>query len=299
MQETILRFFQSIQTPGLDKFFTYVTMLGEQYFIILIVAWIYWNYSKKEGFILTFLFIISSMLNTLMKALFHTQRPFQKLDNFEAQRVHTAIGHSFPSGHTQGAATLFISLALIFKNNRFTILAIIAVLLVAISRMYLGVHWPIDIIGGLLLACLVVFLLYGYLHRLYDQPKKFHLFITIVLLFFVVIVLIMLALNEFYFTEAIDLKNYYRLLGVSTGAVAGFIFEEKNYPFSVDSKRLLKWLRFVIGLGGTIGLLVGLKYVLSNNAFGILIRYFLVGAWISGIYPVLGQKLRLFESEKK
>jgi hypothetical protein len=77
MQESILRFFQSIQSPALDKFFTYVTMLGEQYFIILIVAWMYWNYSKKEGFILTFLFIISSMLNIVMKAIVNTQRPFQ------------------------------------------------------------------------------------------------------------------------------------------------------------------------------------------------------------------------------
>ena len=272
-------------------------MLGEQYFIILIVAWIYWNYSKKEGFILTFLFVISSMVNTLMKAIFHTQRPFQKLDNFNAQRVHTAHGYSFPSGHTQGAATLFISLAMIFKNKRFTILAIIVALFVAISRMYLGVHWPIDVIGGLILACLVVFLLYGYLHQLYERPVAFYRFITFVLLFFAVIVLVMEALNKFYLSEVIDLQDYYRLLGVSIGAVVGFIFEEKKFPFSVDAQRPIKWLRFIIGLGGTIGLLIGLKYIVPHNAFGILIRYFLVGAWISGIYPIIGQKIGLFKKE--
>ncbi len=299
MQESILRFFQSIQTPGLDKFFTYITMLGEQYFIILIVAWMYWNYSKKEGFILTFLFIVSSMVNTLMKAIVHTQRPFQKLDNFEAQRVHTAEGASFPSGHTQGATTLFISLAMVFKNKTFTTIAIILALLVAVSRMYLGVHWPIDVIGGLALACMVVFVLYNYLHRLYEEPRKFYRFITFVLLIFAVIVIVMLALNDFYLTEPIDLKNYYRLLGVSAGAVIGFIFEEKNFPFSVDEKRLVKWFRYIIGMAGTIGLLVGLKYVLPNNAFGVLTRYFLIGAWISGIYPVLGQKIRLFVKEKR
>ncbi len=299
MQESILRFFQSIQSPWLDNFFTYVTMLGEQYFIILIVAWLYWNYSKKEGFILTFLFIVSSMVNTLMKAIFHTQRPFQKLDNFEAQRVHTAEGHSFPSGHTQGAATLFISLAMVFKNKTFTIVAITLAILVAVSRMYLGVHWPIDVIGGLALACLVIFILYNYLHKLYEKPRKFYRFITFVLLIFAIIILVMLALNNFYLTEPIDLKNYYRLLGVSAGAVVGFVFEEKNFPFSVEEKRLIKWFRFIVGMMGTIGLLVGLKYLLPNNAFGVLIRYFLIGAWISGIYPVLGQKIKLFAKEER
>ncbi len=298
MQEAILRFFQSFQSPALDTFFTYVTMLGEQYFIILIVAWVYWNYSKKEGFILTFLFIISSMVNTLLKAIFHTQRPFQKLDNFEAQRVHTAEGHSFPSGHTQGASTLFFSLAMVFKNKTFTIISIVLALLVAISRMYLGVHWPIDVIGGLLLAFVLVFFLYNYLHRLYDEPRKFFRLITIILMFFAAIIFVMIILNKFYLTEPIDLKNYYRLMGVSAGAVGAFIFEEKYFPFSVEAKRPLKWLRFVFGMAGTIGLLVGLKYVLPNNAIGTLIRYFLIGIWISGGYPVLGQMVKLFKKQE-
>lgn len=297
MQESILRFFQSIQSPALDTFFTYVTMLGEQYFIILIVAWIYWNHSKKEGFILTFLFIVSNMVNTLMKAIFHTQRPFQKLDNFEAQRVHTAEGHSFPSGHTQASSTLFFSLIMIFKNRTFAIIAVFLALLVATSRMYLGVHWPIDVIGGLFFAAILVFLLYNYLYRLYDEQKKFFRLITLVLIIFAVIVLVMMTLNEFYLTEKIDLKNYFRLLGVSVGAVMGFIFEEKKYPFSVKAQRPLKWIRFVLGMAGTIGLLVGLKYVLPDNFLGVLIRYFLVGAWISGIYPILGQMLKLFKKQ--
>lgn len=298
MQEAILRFFQSVQSPGLDKLFTYITMLGEQYFIILVVAWMYWNYSKKEGFVLTLLFIFSSMINTLLKAVFYTQRPFQKLDNFDAKRVHTAGGHSFPSGHTQGASTLFVALALVFKNKTFTVFAIILALLVGVSRMYLGVHWPVDVIGGWALAVLIVFIFYNHMHGIYEKQHKFFRFITFVLLIFTVIVITMVALNEFYFTEKIDLNNYYRLLGVAVGAVTGFIFEEKKFPFVVDEKRPVKWVRYVLGLAGAIGLLAGLKLVLPSNGFGIILRYFLVGAWISGIYPILGQKMGLFAKEK-
>ncbi|MDF1546865.1 MAG: phosphatase PAP2 family protein [Bacteroidales bacterium] len=294
MQESILRFFQSIQSPFLDTLFTYVTMLGEQYFIIIIVAWVYWNYSKKEGFILTFLFLISTLVNSLMKVLFHTQRPFQKLDNFQGKRIFTAEGHSFPSGHTQGASTLFLSLAIIFKNRSYFYWAIFLSLSVAISRLYLGVHWPIDVIGGFVLACIIVFSLYGYMSKIYEKPATFYRFIVIVLTFFYFILLIIIALNAFYIVEPIEIKNFLRLVGVATGAVSGFIFEEKKFPFSVDAHRLKKYLRFIIGMAGTLGLLVGLKYLLPENNFMVIIRYFLVGAWISGIFPILGQKINLF-----
>lgn len=295
MQESILRFFQSIQNPFLDKFFTYVTMLGEQYFIILIVAWIYWNYSKKEGFILTFLFLVSTMVNSLMKIIFHTVRPFNQLENFHAQRVHTATGYSFPSGHTQGAATLFMSLALIFQKRNYMVWAVILSLLVAVSRMYLGVHWPVDVLGGFVFASVVVFLMYRFMHKLYDNRAAFFRFIVLMLALFYFILLILIALDAFYLDTPIELKAFYRIVGVTTGAAVGFMFEEKKFPFSNAATRLKKYLRFVIGIAVTVGLLTGLKYIFPDTSLATLIRYFIVGAWISGIYPILGQKLMLFE----
>lgn len=296
MQESILRFFQSVQSNFLDTFFTYITMLGEQYFIIMIVAWVYWNHSKKDGFILTFLFLMSGMVNVILKDAFHTQRPFQKLDNFDAQRISTAEGHSFPSGHTQGATLLFLSLAKIFRTTRFMVFAIIISLLVAVSRMYLGCHWPIDVIGGFILAALIVFLLFDYFSRLYDNKEKFRRLVISVLAAFYLVLLIVLALNEFYLDEKIEIVHYFKLVGIATGALIAFIIEEKHFPFSVEAKRPVKYLRFVLGLGITIGMMAGLKLILPENAFGYLLRYFLVGAWISGIFPILGQKVGLFAS---
>ena len=117
MQETILSYFQGISTPFLDVFFSLATMLGEQYVIIAVVTLVYWNISKKEGFLLTYMFLISTLVNSLLKIAFHTPRPFQVLDNIGGKRLQTATGYSFPSGHTQGATSMFTTLALILKKS--------------------------------------------------------------------------------------------------------------------------------------------------------------------------------------
>ncbi len=298
MQEQILNYFQSIQSHQLDAFFTSITMMGEKYVIIAIITWIYWNMSKKDGFLLTYLFLISTLLNSFLKFAFHTERPYKILDNVQGKRLETGGGYAFPSGHTQSATTLYSSIAMSVKTRMFWIIALSLSVLVGISRLYLGVHWPVDVFFGFVFGLLIPVLLYNRLFKLYDNKKQFMriLYITLVSIFS--LAGLMILVNYLFFEMSLDYSGYLKLAGVSTGAIFGFIFEENKLPFKTEHYNSFKLVRYLLGMAGTIALLVGVKKLLPTGEIFDFLRYFLVGIWISGAFPYLAVKMRLMKKER-
>ncbi|HKI58583.1 MAG TPA: phosphatase PAP2 family protein [Trueperaceae bacterium] len=154
----VIHALQSAASPALDRFMLSVTQLGSQraYVVLLLVAYI--GVDASVGRRLAIYFLAGFYLNEQLKALFHTQRPFQIDPNVLRSQgaLATAGGSGFPSGHAQGSTTFWGLAAIYGRRAWLTALAVVMVLLICASRLYLGVHLPIDVAGGILIGLAVV-----------------------------------------------------------------------------------------------------------------------------------------------
>jgi membrane-associated phospholipid phosphatase len=155
--ETIA-FLQQFASPALDRVMLVITDLGDEQAYIALLVIIYLAVSPLWGRRVGVALMLSFFLNFHLKGIVDTPRPFE-LDPEVARgeaAVATAPGAGFPSGHAQGAGTFWGYLACQVRRPWFWVLAVVVVGLISVSRVYLGVHVPVDIVGGLAIAVVVV-----------------------------------------------------------------------------------------------------------------------------------------------
>ena len=168
----IIRIIQSIHNPFLDNFFQLITMLGESFTIMIIVLGIYWCIDKTSGEYIGYSFFTSGMLNNSIKNIVKAKRPIGE-EGIRSLRVQTATGYSFPSGHTQGAASTYGALYLLLKKSRYAFVFMIIIFLVGLSRLYLGVHYPKDVLGGMIFGGLTSYVTYRLFKKSTHRTKLY------------------------------------------------------------------------------------------------------------------------------
>ncbi len=147
MEAGVIEFFQGMQNPVLDALFTGITYLADKWFFLLIFFAVYWCFDKKTGYGIGVVMLFSSGINSAIKEHFHELRPFQTM-NIQTIAENTAKGFSFPSGHSQSASAFYTFLTLA-HSKKWLGISILITALVAISRVYAGLHWPKDVIYGI------------------------------------------------------------------------------------------------------------------------------------------------------
>lgn len=275
MELQILRFIQQFMNPVLNIFFEVITFLGEETLIIPILAFIYWLIDKRKGELIAFSIFTTFLLNNFLKGIFNLPRPIGE-EGIITLREHTATGSSFPSGHTQAATTALTSGALIIKKKSFTTFATILSLLIGLSRLYLGVHYPKDVLVGLILGIAIAILCYK---SFYSNHKKRHYLI----LFFVSIAILL-------FNQASDMI---KAVGSFSGFVLGVTLENNYVNFSLPKNKIKGLLRFTIGLVLILGIKEGFKYILPVSLISDYFRYFMLTFSAIGLWPWLFNKFKL------
>lgn len=212
MDSAILQFFESIRNPALTVFFGLFSALGEAAVISAIVLIFYWLTPRKDGEQALVTVLTSFCLNAYMKYTAARPRPYtagvvQKLDPPLGAALDGYA--SFPSGHTQMTAGFFGSVASRSKRVLVRILCGLTVLLIMLSRLYFGVHYPTDVLAGLFCGILLA-LLWALVYRIaYDYRY-------LVLLGFAFISLLPVFSSPAY--------DYLQAAGILSGAAVGLTF---------------------------------------------------------------------------
>ncbi len=291
----VLYFFESIRNDFLTPFMSLITRLGEETVFIALAILVFWCIDKKNGYFLIITGFLGTIINQFLKVLFRVPRPWVKDPNFtivESAR-EAATGYSLPSGHTQSAVGSFGAVARFSRKNWIKILCLIIVILVPISRMYLGVHTLLDVGVSFLIATALVLGIYP-LIKLSDKHPSI---IPILLSATIAIAGFAYAFIKLYnFPNDADMDNIMhgaesvvKLLGAMVGVLVAYFIEKKYINFETKGHILTQVIKVVIGLL----ILVGIKSLLKtplNFVFGAdlgnAIRYFILIIFAVLVWPL-------------
>lgn len=272
-------YLQSYASPALDTFFQAVTILGEDTFLIVTIVAVYWCFDKRLGFRLGTLYCLSTILNNVIKEAVKAPRPIG-LEGIRSLRVETATGYSFPSGHTQGVTTFWTALSQAFHRWWFYALALAVITLVGFSRLYLGVHYPEDVLWGAVFGIAVTVLAGPAVTAL--EKRRFALWRVCLLLAG--------AGGAALFWGAG--VGTYKACGALAGLTGGRFIDEKYIHFEAEGGLLCNILKLLAGMAVLLAIKEGLKASLPEVAAGEFIRYLAVGLWASAGAPWAFTRMR-------
>lgn len=247
--EKINIYFQSLGDPFLDDLFLAVTTIGSQPVYFLLASLIFWCFSKKTGIRALYVILFSAFAAILIKNIFAMPRPSvpHKIEENE---------FGFPSGHAQVSSSFWGYLNSRIKNKSLIFTGIIVILSVSLSRIYLGVHYLGDVIGGIIFGLLVAFISFKsepFITKLEKLGSSSRYFVA---------VLLPLMLVTMAFMQRSLFKEQMEIGLVMAGIGMGYLLEEERIRFE-DAKNNKQ--RIKRALSGVV--VLGIIYLISNILF--------------------------------
>lgn len=300
-----LRMLESIRTPLGEAFFLFATYGGEEIMLLGLICVLYWCVDKKLAYRMTFSYLPSALAVNVIKLTCRVERPWVRDPSFTAveKAKASATGYSFPSGHTQNATALFGTLAYVFKKLWLKLLVALIIPLVMLSRMYLGVHTPADVLVSFLVSSVIVLGMNILADKLVLNRKR-RLIIMIFLMLCATAT--MIYTYVLYSTGTIaykDAADSFKGCGAGLGFALCWFLENEYIRFNPKSSDIKKQiLKFVIGLSVALLIKSGIKHLfaalIGQNFFTDVFRYFLVILWAMLAMPLLIKKYFSGKEEK-
>lgn len=281
--ETVL-WLQSLASPALDAFFTAVTMLGSGEFYAAMVAIVYWCIDRRAGFRMGLLVSLTLFVNAAIKDTLRLPRPAGP--ELRLLAPETGRGYGFPSGHAQGTTAAWAYLYTSFRRRWLLAAGMVIVLLVGLSRLYLGLHYPADVVGGVVIGLVFVAAfrrLTGTIEAAAVPPAAKAVAAA---------GLPLLALLLYRTDDA------YRTMGAFIGMAEGYLLQEQLLRFREKAAAARQVTKIILGLAGLLAIR-GLTGPILPDGPALLVRYGLMGFWAACGAPLVFRSLRLTESGVK
>jgi len=281
---------EGIRTPFLNAVFGMITRLGEETVAVVILCAVFWCINKRIAYIIGIAYFLSGLTVQGMKICFRIDRPW--ITDPALAPVPSALagatGYSFPSGHTQSAAALFGSIATQTKRIPAIAGCLLLIILVAFSRMYLGVHTPLDVIASLLISLIFILLTIRFFAGRPAGNKR-QLVLSVFMVGYAIAALV-LALT-LYANGTIEMSyadDCLKAAGAGVGFAAGMYIERVYIDFSVRAKNIfLQILKLVIGIAGAFVIKEGLALLFGGGLAVDMLRYFLALLWVTALFPLI------------
>lgn len=291
----ILYFFESIRNPVLNAFFSFITNFGNEMLFIIAGLVVFWCIDKYEGYFMLSVGLLATLIGQFLKIFCRIPRPWVADENFTTvgNSIDSAGGYSFPSGHSLASVSLYGGVARWNKQKSVRAVAITLCILVPVSRLYLGVHTPLDVSVGAAIALALVFLIFPLV-----KSQKRDTYLAAIFLSLSLLSLAFVFYCEFYrFDANVDAenlleakKNAYTLLGTSLGLITAFVFDFKKGRFSTEAPLFGQILKCILGAVAVLGIKAGTKPLLillfGDIGLNHTIRYFLIVIFAGMIWPL-------------
>ena len=316
---------QALQNTGdwLEPVMKFFTTLGYPQAYMVFVAVVYWSLDRKLGLRLAIFLPLVSSINSLLKLAFHAPRPYWISKDIKA--IHATNGFGMPSGHAQ-ASTVWLLASSYLRRKWFWIIAIIVTFLIGLSRPYLGVHFPTQVVAGwaIGIALMICFLRFERGVTSWLQKLSLHwqlLFVmgmaVLIILTGVIILLVTgnwdmpmdwignasphLSLDKTLlrsYSMASIAGNSGGFLGVTMGA----ILMVRAGRFQVEGAWWIRLLRIILGLACMFLLYTGMQKIAPGESEFIIyatwrfLGFYLISFLAVYFLPTLFIKLKLMKS---
>lgn len=301
--------------PQLQGPMSLISMTGSEEFFLVFLPAIYWSINKRLGRQLGYIFLLSALLNNMLKTLIRQPRPFWIQPDI--QRAE-AEGYGIPSGHVQNVTAVYVLLAASLRRGWVWILVLLYIMAMALSRLYLGVHFLQDIAVGFAVGLLLFSTFILWQRTFFDRYSKQILGRRLLMMVLIPTVLAAVFVGARLligppntdvpwasYIPAAELNGYEDIVSAVAGLLGfgvGMLFESSRVRFRSDGPVWQRVARYVVGIAIALGIWAGLRAVFPAEPLWIalplrFLRYFLLLLWVTYFAPWVFVRLGLASAD--